>query len=60
MIQRRKRNEIGMQKTEGNKRINMCEKKHVKKTKRFLDNRRLTKSETFIYPVGIASAQSMN
>ena len=27
----------------------MCEKTNVKKTKRFRDNRMLTKSETFIY-----------
>ena len=37
----------------------MYEKKIVKKTKRFRDNRRLTESETFIYPVGIKSAQSV-
>ena len=40
--------------------IEMCEKKNVKKTKRFLNNRRLTESETFIYPVGIKSTQSVN
>ena len=33
----------------------MCEKKNIKKTKRFRDNRRLTESEAFIYPVGIKS-----
>ena len=38
----------------------MCEKKYVKKTKRFRDSRRLTESEAFIYPVGIKSARSVN
>ena len=32
----------------------------VKKTIKFRDNRRLTESEAFIYPVGIKSAQSVN
>ena len=31
----------------------MCERKIVKKTKRFRDSRRLTESEAFIYLVGI-------
>ena len=36
-------------------------KKYVKKKKRFQDNRKLTDySETFIYPVGIKSAQNIN
>ena len=35
-------------------------KKNVKKTKRFRDNRRLIERETFIYSVGIKSAQSVN
>ena len=30
------------------------------KTKRFRDNRMLIERETFIYPVGIKSAQSVN
>ena len=38
----------------------MSEKKNVKKGKRFRDNRRLTESEAFIYPVGIKGAQSVN
>ena len=45
---------------EGNKRIEMCEKNNLKKTKWFRDNRRLTESEAFVYPVGIKSAQSVN
>ena len=40
--------------------VEMCEKKNIKKTKRFRDNKRLTEREAFIYPVGIKSAQSVN
>ena len=47
-------------KTKGNKRIEMCEKKIVKKTIRFWNNRRLIEWETFIYPVGIKSTQCVN
>ena len=38
----------------------MCERKMLKRQKVSWDNRRLTESETFIYPVGIKSAQSVN
>ena len=38
----------------------MSEKKIVKKTKRFLYNRRVRESEAFINPVGIKNAQSVN
>ena len=43
--------------TKGNKRIEMCEKKYVKKTKNFRDDRVLIKRE---YPLGIKSAQNLN
>ena len=36
----------------------MSEKNIVKKTKRFRENRRLTESEAFIYPVGIKAGIS--
>ena len=35
-------------------------KKNVKKTKRFRNNRSSTEHETFIYPMGIKSIQSVN
>ena len=37
----------------------MCEKKKIAKKTRFQDNRKLTESEAFIYPVGIKSVQSV-
>ena len=49
-----------MKKTKRNKRIGMCEKKIVKKTKRFRDSRRLIESEALIYSVGSKSARNVN
>ena len=39
----------------------MCEKKKfLKRQKKMWDNRSLTESEVFIYPMGIKRVQSMN
>ena len=38
----------------------MCEKKYVKKTRKFRNYRRLIEYETFVYPVGIKSTQSIS